>query len=210
MKKILVIEDDKILLKTISNLLQLEGFEPISAVNGRDGVRQALELMPDLIICDIMMPEKDGLQVLKEIRKSKKTQLVPFIFLTAKAELKEIRIGMQMGADDYITKPFDNDDLINSVNLRLQKQKLLLNKGLESINYDEKDKGHNTDIIKSLTKREKQIIREMCKGLSCRQISEELDISSHTVDSHRKNIEKKLKVNNITSVVRFAFENGLS
>lgn len=205
MKKILIIEDDMELHETIGTLLKLEGYNIISATNGEEGIELAREHLPDIIVCDIMMPEKSGIDVISALHSDKNTELIPFIFLTAKAELKDIRKGMLMGADDYITKPFNNEDLLRSIEIRLEKHKNLTTQVEHKNTFDDKNK----EIIKKLTKRERQIIKYFCKGLSCKQISQELFISFHTVDSHRKNIEKKMNVNSISSVVRFAHENDL-
>ncbi len=204
-KEILIIEDDLTLHETISNLLELEGYIIISATDGNKGINLAKKHLPDLIICDIMMPEKDGIDVINELQNDNKTELIPFIFLTAKAELKDIRKGMLSGADDYITKPFNNEDLLRSIEIRLEKHKNLTNK----TKTNKEPSSKNEELAQKLTKREKEIIKYFCKGLSCKQISEKLFISFHTVDSHRKNIEKKLKLKSISSVVHFAHENNL-
>ncbi len=122
MSKILVIEDEAPLLEEIVDLLRYEDYEVIPAHNGRDGIAQALEHVPDLILSDVMMPETDGYRVLLELRTHDSTALTPFIFLTALADRTNIRYGMELGADDYITKPFTRDELLNAVQSRLKKQ----------------------------------------------------------------------------------------
>ncbi len=121
-KKILIIEDELNLRKGIANILDFEGYQVIDAENGREGLQKALEYIPDLILCDIMMPEMDGHQVLQELSKNERTKLIPFIFLTAMADKHDIRVGMESGADDYILKPFTRDDLLNAVKKRLDKK----------------------------------------------------------------------------------------
>ncbi|MFW6222597.1 MAG: response regulator transcription factor, partial [Bacteroidota bacterium] len=121
-KKVLIIEDDQALQETISNLLSLEGFTVYQAKEGDSGITMAKNHLPDVIVCDIMMPGFTGLDVLKKLQTDEKTSTIPFIFLTAKAELKDVRNGMLLGADDYLTKPFDNEDLLQSINLRLNKK----------------------------------------------------------------------------------------
>lgn len=120
--KILVIEDELTLRKGIVNILDFEGYNVIEAENGSIGLQKALEIIPDLILCDIMMPEMNGHQVLSELAKNEKTKLIPFIFLTAMADKHDIRQGMELGADDYILKPFTRDDLLNAVKKRLDKK----------------------------------------------------------------------------------------
>jgi CRP/FNR family transcriptional regulator, cyclic AMP receptor protein len=121
MKQILVIEDNQKIRANIAEILQMSGYKATTATNGKQGVTIALEQKPDLIICDIMMPELDGYGVIHMLQKNTATQNIPFIFLTAKAERSEIRKGMEMGADDYITKPFNGTELLNAVESRLKK-----------------------------------------------------------------------------------------
>lgn len=121
MKKILVIEDNFDIRENICETLELSGYKTFQAPNGKSGIEAAQNHYPDLIICDIMMPEMDGYEVLSILSKDVKTTGIPFIFLTAKAEKADFRKGLSLGADDYITKPFREDELLNAVQLRLQK-----------------------------------------------------------------------------------------
>ena len=125
MKKILVIEDNEEVRENIAEILELSEFEVIQARDGKEGVTMALSGFPDLIICDIMMPELDGYGVLHLLSKHKETYGIPFIFLTAKSEKADFRKGMELGADDYITKPFDGTELLNAVEIRLKKTESL-------------------------------------------------------------------------------------
>ena len=122
MYKVLAIEDEDFVRSNIKEILELSDFEPILARDGEEGVEFALRYQPDLIICDIMMPKLDGCDVLKRLRQEEKTATTPFIFLTARAEHSDFRQGMSLGADDYLTKPFTPEELIESVTMRLQKQ----------------------------------------------------------------------------------------
>jgi CRP-like cAMP-binding protein len=121
MKKILIIEDDKIMRENTTEILELAEYEVKSAPNGKIGRDLAKELKPDLIICDIMMPELDGYGVLHALSQDPATASIPFIFLTAKAEKSEMRKGMELGADDYLTKPFEDSDLLKAIEIRLKK-----------------------------------------------------------------------------------------
>ncbi|GAA4312435.1 response regulator [Compostibacter hankyongensis] len=121
MKKILVIEDNKEVRENIAEILRLSDYEVITAENGKAGAEKALNEAPDLIICDIMMPVLDGYGVLHLLNRHKETAGKPFIFLTAKSERGDFRKGMEMGADDYITKPFDGIELLSAVESRLKK-----------------------------------------------------------------------------------------
>ena len=137
MKKILVIEDNADVRNNMAEILELANYKVITAENGKTGVEIALGERPDLIVCDIMMPLLDGYGVLHALQKNTETMNTPFIFLTAKSEKSEVRKGMEMGADDYITKPFSGTELLNSVEGRLKKANLLRQQFLGSEPHDE-------------------------------------------------------------------------
>ena len=124
-KKILVIEDNLEMRENIAEILELANYSAITAEDGKKGVATAKSQLPDLIICDIMMPELDGYGVLHILGKDPSTLAIPFIFLTAKSESVDVRKGMGMGADDYITKPFEEMDLLDAVEMRLKKSEAL-------------------------------------------------------------------------------------
>ncbi|MFL5762736.1 MAG: response regulator [Bacteroidia bacterium] len=125
MKKILIIEDNKDVRENTAEILTLANYDVITAKNGKEGVELAQKSKPDLIICDIMMPVLDGHGALHLLSKNEETAGIPFIFLTAKAERSDQRRGMEMGADDYITKPFDDVELLNAIEVRLKKTEAL-------------------------------------------------------------------------------------
>ncbi|HTB32707.1 MAG TPA: response regulator [Bacteroidia bacterium] len=125
MKKILVIEDNKEMLENIAEILELFNYSVIKAQNATNGIELAKSEKPHLIICDIMMPDFDGYKVLQMLEEDPATKGTPFIFLTAKAEKSDVRKGMNLGADDYLTKPFDKADLINAVEARLKRNEFL-------------------------------------------------------------------------------------
>ncbi|HBB30961.1 MAG TPA: hybrid sensor histidine kinase/response regulator [Cyanobacteria bacterium UBA8803] len=133
MKKILVIEDEDSIRNNICEMLQAEGFETIEAGNGKQGLQLAQSQLPDLILCDITMPELDGYGVLNELRVHPATQTIPFIFLTAKATKVDLRQGMELGADDYLTKPFTTEALLTAIATRLEKQLALEKKSLQKL-----------------------------------------------------------------------------
>ena len=122
MKKILVIEDEQVIRENILKLLKAEGFDVTGAENGSQGLYAAVSNVPDVIICDVMMPELDGYGVLMALRSNPVTATVPFVFLTGKADRSEMRQGMELGADDYLTKPFSKAELVGAISSRLKKQ----------------------------------------------------------------------------------------
>jgi DNA-binding response OmpR family regulator len=148
MKKILLIEDNLEIRENTTEIFELDGFEVETAENGKIGVEKALANPPDLIICDIMMPVLDGYGVLHLLTKNDKTNDIPFIFLTAKADRTDFRRGMEMGADDYITKPFEETELLNAIESRLKKQSLKSKKyeQMEGLQELVKDVGGEEDL----------------------------------------------------------------
>jgi len=121
MKKILVIEDEPEMRRNLATILRLENFQPLAAENGRVGLESVRTNKPDLILCDVMMPELDGYGVIAALRADPETVSIPFVFLTAKGEKPDIRAGMNLGADDYLTKPVGKADLLAAIRSRLER-----------------------------------------------------------------------------------------
>lgn len=133
-KTILIIEDHDDIRESTAEILELAGYSVFTAPEGKTGVEMALEHLPDLVLCDIMMPVMDGYGVLYLLGKNAKTASIPLIFITAKAERADLRKGMEMGADDYITKPFDDIELLNAIESRLKKVSIGANTTANSLN----------------------------------------------------------------------------
>jgi CRP-like cAMP-binding protein/CheY-like chemotaxis protein len=135
--KVLIIEDNNDIRENIVEILELAGYKVYAADNGKTGVDLAIKNTPDIVLCDIMMPELDGYGVLYMLNKYPETSAIPFIFLTAKAERIDLRKGMEMGADDYLTKPFDDMELLNAIESRLKKKETIekfYSKSLDQLN----------------------------------------------------------------------------
>lgn len=139
MKKILLIEDDTALRENTAELLELAGYKVVTAPNGKIGIEKAALEIPNIIVCDIMMPEIDGYGVLEAMALNESTTHIPFIFLSAKTEHKEVRKGMDMGADDYLTKPFDEEELLSAVESRMAKASILEMRKTTSENQSTQD-----------------------------------------------------------------------
>ncbi len=133
MEKILLIEDNEALRENTAEILSLANYDVITAENGKQGVEKAIAHIPDLIVCDIMMPVLDGYGVFQIISKNEKLHHIPFIFLSAKSERVDLRKGMEMGADDYITKPFTDAELINAIRARFEKVRIQQSRGGKAI-----------------------------------------------------------------------------
>jgi CheY-like chemotaxis protein len=145
-KKVLLIEDDMTVRENTAEILELSGYDVKTASDGQKGVEAATSFKPDIIVCDIMMPELDGYGVLKKLSNMPDTLHVPFIFLSAKTDHKDIRKGMDLGADDYLTKPFEEDELISAIESRLAKTAIL---NYRQQQEDEKPKIKDFDELKN-------------------------------------------------------------
>jgi len=124
MIKVLIIEDNDDIRENVMEILALAGYEVYEANNGKSGAELAMKKLPDIILCDIMMGDLDGYGVLHLLNKHEETRAIPFIFMTAKSERADIRKGMELGADDYLTKPFDDTELLNAIETRLKKKQI--------------------------------------------------------------------------------------
>jgi CRP/FNR family cyclic AMP-dependent transcriptional regulator len=158
MKQILLIEDNTAVRENTAELLELANYKMLVAANGKIGVELALKHKPDLIICDIMMPDLDGYGVLHLLGRNKETSSIPFIFLTAKTEKTELRKGMEMGADDFMTKPFDDVELLKVIEIRLKKAETLkthISQDITDLNNFIQSVASSADIM--LTSNEREI-----------------------------------------------------
>ncbi|MEL7240985.1 MAG: EAL domain-containing response regulator [Cyanobacteria bacterium J06643_5] len=156
MTKILVIEDEESVRENILDLLEAESFETLAAANGKIGIDLAVSEVPDLILCDLMMPNIDGYEVLKKLNLQASTATIPFIFLTARTAKADIRQGMNLGADDYLTKPFTRSELLNAVVSRLEKQ-------TDDLKYISKKPKHSTHFIPELQVIKSSLLRTLAK-----------------------------------------------
>jgi DNA-binding NarL/FixJ family response regulator len=187
MKKILVIEDEPVTGENLCDILEMEGFQPLLAVNGRQGLELALREMPDLILCDVMMPELDGHAVLECLRSREAARRIPFIFLTARGERQDIRAGMNLGADDYLIKPVLVDDLLEAIEARLERAQQ--QKGFCA---DFKSAGPLEKL--GLSAREAEILLWVAQGKSNFEIGLILQISAATVKKHLVHTYEKIGV----------------
>ncbi|MEL6462529.1 MAG: EAL domain-containing response regulator [Cyanobacteria bacterium J06621_15] len=156
MTKILVIEDEESVRENILDLLEAESFETLAAANGKIGIDLAVSEVPDLILCDLMMPNIDGYEVLKKLNLQASTATIPFIFLTARTAKADIRQGMNLGADDYLTKPFTRSELLNAVVSRLEKQ-------TDDLKYISKKPRHSAHFIPELQVIKSSLLRTLAK-----------------------------------------------
>lgn len=206
MKRILVIDDEKMLRENMLDLLRLEGYICEGAEAAEEGLEKIREWQPDLILCDIKMPGKEGYWVLDQLKDDISYAKIPFIFVTAKVEAQDIRTGMKMGADDYLTKPFTRSDLLDSIKARLERIEMFkagISDELEPMKGALISKKIYLDKINELTKSEKEILILIAEGLSSSEIAEKRFNSIKTIENHRANIISKLGLNGHLSLVKY-------
>lgn len=201
MKTVLVIEDEPEMRRNITRLLKLEGYEAIPAEDGRVGLELARRSRPDLILCDVMMPAMDGHEVLQALRSEPEGRSVPFIFLTAKGEKADLRGGMNLGADDYLTKPVDNDELLAAVAARLRRAEQSVRTAFDP------DFGSAAPLAAlGLSPREAEVLLWVSQGKTNPEIATILAISEETVKKHMKAVLATLGVETRTAASLRALE----
>ncbi len=189
MKKILVIEDEPEMRRNITALLRYHGYEPVAAENGRQGIETARREKPDLVLCDVMMPELDGHAVLQALQADASLARIPFIFLTAKGEKDDLRSGMNLGADDYLTKPVANADLVRAIETRLRRSEQQANREFKP------DFSSSEPLLRlGLTPRAAEALLWLAQGKTNSDIAAILGITESTVKKHVQEMFEKLGV----------------
>lgn len=202
MNKILVIEDEPEMRRNLTTILKLESFKALSAENGRIGVELAKKERPDVILCDVMMPELDGHGVLQALRGDPATAAIPFIFLTAKGEKRDVRDGMNLGADDYLTKPVAKADLLNAITSRLARA---AQQATNEFKPDFSSAQPLVDRLK-LTPRVAEVLLWVAQGKTNPEIASILGISESTVKKHMIEVLETLGVETRTAATLQALE----
>ncbi len=229
MKKILVVDDDSVLRTVIRRYLEKQGYQVEDAGSGSEGLTAFNNYSPDLIVSDVAMPEMNGFDFCRQVRSQPSGQLVPFIFLSGKDTIEDRVQGHSMGADDYLTKPFEWNELLAKIEGLLEKsrrihseivrmiQQLAIasngNVAVSGIVPNEAGTSFTVTQAKQpeplpLTPAEERVFWEVIQGLTNKQISDNLFISPRTVQTHLSNILNKLQLDNRAQLVRFAYEQG--
>lgn len=206
MKKILIIEDEAETRDNLVLMLEMEGFKPLSAPNGHVGVEIAKRELPDVILCDVSMPKLDGYGVLERLRADQTTVSIPFIFLTAKTDKKDLRTGMNLGADDYLTKPASAEEVLAAINARLERHNEKEQAAMAKV-----DLVPNFDSAKpleslGLTPREAEVLLWIAQGKSNADIGIILGCAENTVKVHIARIFEKLGFENRNAATVRALE----
>jgi DNA-binding NarL/FixJ family response regulator len=200
-KKVLIVDDESIMRRNLVKILRLESYEVFEAGDGKAAVALARTQLPDLILCDISMPEMDGHAVLKALREIPHTARIPFIFLTARGEHGDVRSGMTLGADDYLIKPVGVSDLLAAITARLSR--IADHNGSGAAKVEPKP-----EMLQSLglTPREAEVLFWVCQGKSNPEVCTILEMKLFTVKKHLENIYMKLGVENRTAASAMALE----
>jgi len=204
MKRILVIEDEAETRENLVLMLEMEGFKPLAASNGQAGVELAKREVPDVILCDVSMPTLDGYGVLDALRANETTVSIPFIFLTAKGDKKDLRTGMNLGADDYLTKPASAEEVLAAINARLERHSEKEQAAMAKVqpNFDS---AKPLEAL-GLTPREAEVLLWIAQGKSNGEIGTILGCAENTVKVHTARIFEKLGFENRNAATVRALE----
>jgi DNA-binding NarL/FixJ family response regulator len=211
MKKILIVDDDITLRTALSRYLQNRGYSVVDAGSGTEALEIIEENPPDLIVSDVMMPEMDGLEFCRRLRATRLGQLVPFIFLSSRSEVDDRVQGHQMGADDYIIKPFEPKELVAKIESQLERSRRLhseIIRLMQQAPQTSASAAPPAPIPLPLTPAEEKVFWEVIQGFTNKQIGDRLFVSPRTVQTHLSNILSKLQLENRSQLIRYAFERG--
>ena len=207
-RRLLLIYDDPNLILLVRDYLEFRGYEVITAENGRAALEVLEQETPDMIICDVMMPEMDGYSLVKAIRDDPKTSWIPVLFLSAKGQSQDRVKGLNIGADVYMVKPFEPEELVAQVESSLKQASRLIQ------HKDSKGGDSSTKIQVpfdvELTPTELRVVQFVARGMANREIAEELKVSQRTIESHVSNMLGKTGLHNRTELARWTIENGMA
>ena len=205
-KKLLLVDDDPNLILLAKDYLEFNGYQVTTATHGAEAMKILEQETPDLIICDVMMPEMDGYTFVQEIRKNPRLDWLPVIFLSAKGQSQDRIKGLGQGADVYMVKPFEPDELVAQVQSTInQSIRLMGNTSKKS------DNSLRIQVPKTveLTPTETKVVNLVARGLSNKDISQELNVSQRTIESHVSNMLNKTGLHNRTELSRWAIQNEI-
>lgn len=206
-KQLLLIDDDPNLILLVKDYLEFRGYNVDTAENGREALEVLDSIVPDMIICDVMMPEMDGYALVKHIREEPTTNRIPVLFLSAKGQSQDRVKGLNEGADVYMSKPFEPEELVAQVESSLKQIKRWEQgrpKGLDGVPTIHVP--HNVE----LTPTELKVVQLVAKGMANREIANQLNVSQRTIESHVSNMLNKTSLNNRTELARWAMESSMA
>ena len=202
-KQLMLVDDDPNLILLVKDYLEFRGYQVITAGNGREALKLLEQKIPDLIICDVMMPEMDGYSLVEHIRKNSATEWIPVLFLSAKGQSQDRVKGLNTGADVYIVKPFEPEELVAQVESSLKQASRLMK--------HQNSNANNEPTIKvprnvELTPTELKVVQFVARGMANREIAENMEVSQRTIESHVSNMLGKTGLHNRTELARWAIE----
>ncbi|USR90566.1 response regulator transcription factor [Phormidium yuhuli AB48] len=205
-KRLLLIDDDPNLILLVKDFLEFRGYEVTAAENGREALEILEETIPELIICDVMMPEMDGYGFVQKVRENPKTSWVPVIFLSAKGQSQDRVKGLNTGADVYMVKPFEPDELVAQVESSLQQAARLMAR-----KFSGQDNAPPLKVRSGveLTPTELKVVQWVARGMANREIALEMKVSQRTIESHVSNMLGKTGLHNRTELARWAIETNM-
>ncbi|MEP0910401.1 response regulator transcription factor [Leptolyngbya sp. GB1-A1] len=212
MKRILIVDDDITLRTALIRYLRNRGYAVEDAGSGAEALLRFEQAPPDLVVSDVVMPEMDGLEFCRRLRASQSGQLVPFIFLSSRKEVNDRIQGHQMGADDYVVKPFDPKELIAKIEAQLERSRRIHSEILRLTQQSQQAASEATPAANPnplpLTPAEAKVFWEVIQGYTNKQIGDRLFVSPRTVQTHLSNILSKLQLESRSQLIRYAFERG--
>jgi DNA-binding NarL/FixJ family response regulator len=217
--KILVVDDDLGTRLSISDYLQLSGYKVITANDGQAGLMMVNKHHPDLIVTDIIMPQINGYELVRRVRKKAEFRLLPVILLTARTQTQERILGYQSGCDLYLPKPFELEELAAAIGNLLERSRIIQSEYQLSLQENHKKADSTSDydfyndetikLLESLTTREQEVLELLTHGLSNAEIGDRLHLSPRTVEKYVSSLLRKTDTSNRAELVRFAMENHL-
>lgn len=216
MKRILIVDDDITLRTALVRYLQNRGYLVIEARSGAEGLTLFEQNPPDLVVSDVLMPTMDGLEFCRRLRATRSGQLVPFIFLSSRKEVDDRVQGHQMGADDYLVKPFEPKELVAKIEAQLERSRRIHTEIVRLMQQNTTVAQAEPSMVTTttattqlpLTPAEEKVFWEVIQGYTNKQIGDRLFVSPRTVQTHLSNILSKLQLENRSQLIRYAFERG--
>ena len=206
-KRLLLIDDDPNLILLVKDYLEFRGYEVITAENGREALEILNQDVPDMIICDVMMPEMDGYALVEHVRQDSRTSWIPVLFLSAKGQSQDRVKGLNTGADVYMVKPFEPEELVAQVESSLKQANRLIHHPSAGADAGAKIQ---VPFDVELTPTELKVVQFVARGMANREIAEQMNVSQRTIESHVSNMLGKTGLHNRTELARWAIEASMA
>ena len=206
-KRLLLIDDDPNLILLVKDYLEFRGYEVLTADNGKEALNVLSQNLPDMIICDIMMPEMDGYALIENVRQDQRTSWIPVLFLSARGQSQDRIKGLNLGADVYMVKPFEPEELVAQVESSLKQTNRLL---LHTDGIGDDNSPIQVPATVELTPTELKVVQLVARGLANKEIAIQMNVSQRTIESHVSNMLGKTGLNNRTELARWAIETRMA